>query len=83
MLDLNELERRLDEALANETEASLNEWLLNQRRNEFSNYLGMGYFENKEDISFSYPQKAEEFRPSVNTNLHRVAPCINLFYQAA
>lgn len=37
MLDLNELERRLDEALAVETEESLNEWLLNQRRNE-SNY---------------------------------------------
>ena len=31
MLDLKELERRLDEALANETKESLNAWLSGQR----------------------------------------------------
>lgn len=37
MLDLLELERRLDNALAEETEESLNGWLAIQRRGEFLN----------------------------------------------
>jgi len=38
MIDLKELERRLDEALANETKDSLNKWLDEQRVNE-SEYI--------------------------------------------
>ncbi|MBL4560671.1 MAG: hypothetical protein COC06_06720 [Bacteroidales bacterium] len=35
MLDLIELERRLDNALAQETEESLNQWLAEERQGEF------------------------------------------------
>lgn len=56
MLDLDELERRLDKALANETEASLSEWILNQRKNNLSNFLGLGCFEEKKDRTYSYSQ---------------------------
>lgn len=38
MVDLKELERRLDKALANETRDSLNKWLDEQRVNE-SEYI--------------------------------------------
>jgi len=37
MVDLKELERRLDEALAKETRDSLNSWLNRQRIDEFEN----------------------------------------------
>lgn len=37
MIDLKELEQKLDEALSKETESSLNEWLLVQR-NEIISY---------------------------------------------
>jgi hypothetical protein len=56
MLDLNELERRLDEALAKETEASLSKWLLNQRKCTLTNFLGLGVFERKIENTFSYSQ---------------------------
>ncbi|SHG43494.1 hypothetical protein [Dysgonomonas macrotermitis] len=38
MIDLKELERRLDEALARETESSLKEWLSSQRNGDISCY---------------------------------------------
>lgn len=38
MIDLKELERRLDEALSKETEASLTEWLLAQRKGDMFCY---------------------------------------------
>jgi len=44
MLDLKELERRLDEALAKETSESLSSWLLNQRKDNLESFLGVGCF---------------------------------------
>ena len=44
MLNLDELERRLDEALAKETSETMNEWLLNLRRNNLESFLGVGSF---------------------------------------
>jgi hypothetical protein len=42
MLDLRELEKRLDEALAQETSDSLRTWLLSQRNLSLESYLGSG-----------------------------------------
>lgn len=40
MLNLNELEKRLDEALANETKESLTKWLISQRNENLEQFLG-------------------------------------------
>lgn len=37
MIDLKELERRLDEALAKETSESLSRWLHNKRKDDLEN----------------------------------------------
>lgn len=42
MLDLKELEKRLDEALAKETSESLSSWIINQRKNNLESFLGIG-----------------------------------------
>lgn len=42
MLDLKELEKRLDEALAKETSESLSSWIINQRRDNLDSFLGAG-----------------------------------------
>lgn len=42
MLDLNKLERKLDEALSKETEESLRNWLKGKRMNSFFASLGEG-----------------------------------------
>lgn len=59
MLDLKELERRLDAALAEETPESLSAWLLNQRKNNQVNLeslLGQGHTEKleKKPYNFNY-----------------------------
>lgn len=45
MLDLNKLEKKLDLALANETEESLRNWLTQKRSNDFIESLGEGRLE--------------------------------------
>ena len=45
MLDLQELERRLDEALTKETYESLSSWLYSQRRDNLESFLGAGCIE--------------------------------------
>lgn len=42
MIDLKELERRLDEALEKETSESLTAWLFDQRKGDSSRFLGAG-----------------------------------------
>jgi hypothetical protein len=74
MLDLNELERRLDEALANETEASLSEWILNQRNNNLSNFLGLGCFEERKDRTYSYSQSINTLDEAIYMNEKTDAP---------
>ena len=60
MLDLNELERKLDEALDKETKASLSEWLLNQRKDILYDFLESGIFETKMGVHQRYPQSYTE-----------------------
>ncbi len=45
MLNLKELERKLDNALSNETEKSLSQWLLSKRSVKGLEFLGEGTFE--------------------------------------
>lgn len=42
MIDLKELEKRLDDALANETTESLTSWIFDQRRDNLESFLGLG-----------------------------------------
>ena len=57
MIDLKELERSLDEALANETTESLNEWLTSQRNRHYGNYFGDGSFEEIGSNNYTYNQE--------------------------
>jgi hypothetical protein len=45
MLDLQKLEKSVDEALASETSESLTAWLQNQRDKNLSDFLGKGNLE--------------------------------------
>lgn len=42
MLDLEELERKIDAALANETPESLTAWLMSKRMSNIETYIGEG-----------------------------------------
>ena len=42
MLDLKELERRLDETLEKETSESLTSWIINQRKDNLESFFGVG-----------------------------------------
>lgn len=51
MLDLDKLEKQLDEALAKETKESMLEWLKNKRTSNVNTYLGEGEFRTLESKS--------------------------------
>jgi hypothetical protein len=57
MLDLKELESRLDEALARETSDSLVSWLYNQRKDNLESFFGTGCVETLKDIPYIYTHK--------------------------
>ena len=54
MLNLQELERRLDEALANETADTLSNWLLNERKDNLERFLGNGCIANFKRNPYSF-----------------------------
>lgn len=54
MIDLKELERRLDEALEKETPESLSAWLLNQRKDNLESFLGIGHFMELKENPYSF-----------------------------
>jgi len=56
MIDLKELERSLDEALANETSESLSNWLFDQRKDDLANFLGVGCFAQFKGNPYSFNQ---------------------------
>ncbi|MCK4921603.1 MAG: hypothetical protein KAS71_11190 [Bacteroidales bacterium] len=56
MLNLKELETRLDKALENETTDSLTSWLFNQRKDNLESFFGTGSIETFKDIPYSYRQ---------------------------
>jgi hypothetical protein len=56
MLDLKELERRLDEALSSETSDSLSNWLLSQRKDNLESFLGVGCIEQFRGNPYSFNQ---------------------------
>jgi hypothetical protein len=57
MLDLQELEKRLDEALSKETQESLSSWLLSQRQDNLKSYLGNGCMESLKSNPTSFNQE--------------------------
>ena len=67
MIDLKELERRLDEALAKETSESLTSWLSDQRRDNLANFLGDGCIEQFKQSPYTFNQhkpKSTQFKVS-------------------
>jgi ABC-type Fe3+ transport system substrate-binding protein len=50
MLDLKNLEAKLDEALAKETAETLTKWLLKKRAQSYLAHLGQGEFNNLETV---------------------------------
>lgn len=56
MIDLKELERSLDEALANETSESLSNWLIDQRKDNLASFLGVGCFAQFKVNPYSFNQ---------------------------
>ena len=57
MLDLKELERRLDEAPSNETSDSLSNWLIDQRKDNLESFLGVGCIEQFKSSPYSFNQE--------------------------
>ena len=54
MLDLKELERKLDEALASETSESLNEWLSSKQLRDMCYLLGEGRVEDLQNSQLEF-----------------------------
>ncbi len=72
MLDLKELERRLDEALANETSETLSNWLINQRKNNIKSFFGNGCFVDLQEIPYTFNQQIQKnnfFNKNCKNNL--------------
>ena len=67
MLNLNKLEEKLDQALANETEESLTTWLLNKR---VKSYLGEGFIESQESLSCQFISENTDIIVEVDTVPH-------------
>jgi hypothetical protein len=51
MLNLHELEKKLDQALASETQESLTNWLEEKRLRSFLGQLGDGRIDNLQEVS--------------------------------
>ena len=58
MLNLEELERKLDVALDNEDAQSLTDWLLNLRKDNYINFLGTGCIEPMYDVKYNMSKQA-------------------------
>ena len=70
MLDLKELERRLDEALAKETTETLSNWILDQRKTSVESFFGHGSVKTMKEKPFSFHQ-------SVSFNTNFITTCNN------
>jgi hypothetical protein len=61
MVDLDKLDKEIEELLENETSDSLTKWLLNRRLGNINNLIGKGTFigmQSKRESVFSCSQKA-------------------------
>lgn len=54
MLDLKKLEEKLDNALNNETEESLKDWLFQKRNKSYLKLFGEGNFETQKKVRNNY-----------------------------
>lgn len=79
MLDLEKLEKKLDEALANETTESLLNWLHKNREIDFGKYLGEGSFEeldstiSKFEVSFDTKSVQNKETSAPNYDFYKFA----------
>lgn len=64
MLNLKELERKLDTALEKETPESLTMWLNSVRERKTEEYLGTGIYEELAGLSLKINQTALSFCPN-------------------
>lgn len=82
MLDLKELERKLEEALSQETEESLTRWLLNKRFKEL-NYLGEGTFVELEFSNNVFHPLSHVYKLTFDTNKGDIPEDLNEYTMAA
>ena len=75
MLDLKEMEKMLDEALAKETKESLTNWILNKRKKSIENFLTKKYFTamNKDNSKFENSENLSSVVVSKNDNYNLAA----------
>ncbi len=79
MIDLGELDKQIDELLAQETPDSLSKWLLNKRLGNINNLIGSGTFigmQRKNEVVFTCKQKAsfnQEAMPYPSNPINRKA----------
>ena len=74
MIDLEKLERKMDEFLDNETPESLMEWLMNKRLGNYTKLVGSGRFvglQSKRESVFSCTKRAK-FK--TNNSFHSTNP---------
>ncbi len=65
MLDLELLEKQLDEALANETEESLEAWLSSKQDTYLDELMANGVIQTFESIRFNFNSLSEKLKPTV------------------
>ena len=61
MLDLNKLRKKVQDALASETEESLNQWLNGKRSTVLEDYVGEG------EVVMTLPSEVSAIRPDERT----------------
>lgn len=83
MLDLELLEKQLDEALASETNDSLEDWLNSKRNSYVENHFSQGLTREMEKISFSSVQSVGSIIKYSTSNELLVPAGIREFKNAA
>lgn len=79
MIDLDKLDKEIDELFEKETSNSLSQWLLNKRLGDFNNIIGKGTFvgmKSRSESVFSCTQKAnfnQEIKSSPTNPINRRA----------
>ena len=73
MLDLKKLEQDLDNALNNETEESLRDWLDSMHNAELNEYIGDGILQSLKSCNFSFEILSES-----DTMFSSTDCCVNI-----
>ena len=82
MLDLKELERKLDQSLKNETKDTLTQWLLSKREKNLD-FLGIGVFEYLTSAHFSIESSSKVLKTEYESSKTNISVGENNYSLAA